>query len=102
MSEMQDNVVPHTRIRSLRDAIRKVKAGEAAPQPTDNFEGVIPTYGGDTMLRIPLQEGRDDGAVLKEISAEIAAIYRSGDHLEGAARRAHIESKLKDYEASWQ
>ncbi|MBD1547260.1 hypothetical protein [Roseibium aggregatum] len=28
MSEMQDNVVPHTRVRSLRDAIRKVQLGE--------------------------------------------------------------------------
>ena len=29
MSEVQDNVVPHTRVRSLRDAIRKVQLGEA-------------------------------------------------------------------------
>ncbi|WP_395172661.1 hypothetical protein [Roseibium alexandrii] len=28
MAEMQDNVVPHTRMRSLRDAIRKVQLGE--------------------------------------------------------------------------
>ncbi len=28
MSELQDNVVPHTRIRSLREAIRKVQLGE--------------------------------------------------------------------------
>ncbi|MBO6757382.1 MAG: hypothetical protein JJ902_13715 [Roseibium sp.] len=28
MSEAQDNVVPHTRVRSLRDAIRKVQLGE--------------------------------------------------------------------------
>lgn len=28
MSEMQDNVVPHARVRSLRDAIRKVQLGE--------------------------------------------------------------------------
>lgn len=28
MAEVQDNVVPHTRIRSLRDAIRKVQLGE--------------------------------------------------------------------------
>ena len=28
MSEMLDNVVPHTRVRSLRDAIRKVQLGE--------------------------------------------------------------------------
>ena len=87
--------------RLLRDAIRKVKAGEPARQPTDSFDGVIPTYGGDTMLRIPLQDGRDDGAVLKEISQEIAAIYKSGDHLTGQARRDYITDKLKAYEASW-
>ena len=28
MAEAQDNVVPHTRVRSLRDAIRKVQLGE--------------------------------------------------------------------------
>ena len=87
--------------RLLRDAIRAVKAGEPARQPTDHFDGVIPTYGGDTMLRIPVQEGRDDGAVLKEISHEVAAIYTSGDHLAGPARRDHITEKLKAYEASW-
>ena len=87
--------------RLLRAAIRDVKAGGAAPQPTDHFQGVIPTYGGDTMLRIPLQEGRDDGAVLKEISQEIAAIYMSGDELQGRSRHDHITAKLKEYEASW-
>ncbi|MTH98425.1 hypothetical protein [Roseibium sp. RKSG952] len=29
MAEIQENVVPHARIRSLRDAIRKVQLGEA-------------------------------------------------------------------------
>ncbi|WP_041375398.1 hypothetical protein [Polymorphum gilvum] len=28
MAEMQDNVVPHTRVRTLREAIRKVRLGE--------------------------------------------------------------------------
>ena len=87
--------------RLLRDAIRAVKAGDPARQPTDQFDGVIPTYGGDTMLRIPLQEGRDDGAVLKEISQKIAEIYTSGDHLTGQVRRDHITRELKAYEASW-
>ncbi len=53
------------------------------------------------MLRIPLQKGRDDGAVLKEISQEVAAIYMSGDDLTGDARRDHITERLKAYEASW-
>ncbi|MYH59367.1 MAG: aromatic ring-hydroxylating dioxygenase subunit alpha, partial [Boseongicola sp. SB0675_bin_26] len=88
--------------RLLRNAIRSVASGNRAPQPTDGFGGAIPTYGGDTMLRIPVQEGRDDGAVLKEISIDVAGIYRSGDHLQGDARNEFIRSRLKEYEASWQ
>ena len=88
--------------RLLRKAIREVQAGGSAPQPTDSFEGVIPTYGGDTMLRIPVQKGRDDGAVLKEVSIAVADIYRSGDHVQGSERRSHIIRKLKEYEESWQ
>ena len=88
--------------RLLRNAIRSVAAGNPAPQPTDGLNGLIPTYGGDTMLRIPVQEGRDDGAVLKEISIDVAEIYKSGDHLQGDARNEFIRSRLKEYEASWQ
>ena len=88
--------------RLLRNAIRSVASGDPAPQPTDNFTGVIPTYGGDTMLRIPEQEGRDDGAVLKEISIDVAEIYKSGDDLQGDARNEFIRSRLKEYEAGLQ
>lgn len=88
--------------RLIRNAVRAVKAGAPAPQPTDAFSGPIPTYAGDTVLHIPVQDGRDDGAVLKEISMAVADIMKSGDHLGGQARRDHIEAKLKEYEASWQ
>ena len=87
--------------RMLRTAIRALHAGQAISHPTDVFSGEIPTYGGDTMLRIPRQEGRDDGAVLKEISMRVAEIYRSGDHLQGIERRDFIVDALKEYEASW-
>ncbi|MGI9388416.1 MAG: aromatic ring-hydroxylating dioxygenase subunit alpha, partial [Boseongicola sp.] len=87
--------------RMLRKAIRSLAAGDKLRHPTDCYKGEIPTYGGDTMLRIPLQDGRDDGAVLKEISMKIAEIYRSGDHLQGAERSGFIADALKDYEASW-
>ena len=88
--------------RLLRNAIRSVASGNPAPQPTDGFDGFIPTYGGDTMLRIPLQEGRDDGAILKEVSIDVAEIYKSGDHLQGDARNEFIRSRLMEYEAGWQ
>jgi len=87
--------------RKLRAAIRAVAAGEAAPQPALIYDGTIPTYGGDTMLHIPPQEGRDDGAILKEVAHKVAEIYMSADHLSGDARYAHIREDLKRYEASW-
>lgn len=89
--------------RKLRAAIRAVAAGEPALQPALIYKtSPIPTFGGDTMLRIPPQEGRDDGAVLKDIAHKVAAIYVGADHLSGAARRDMIVANLKDYEASWQ
>ncbi|WP_319544546.1 Rieske 2Fe-2S domain-containing protein [Ruegeria conchae] len=87
--------------RMLRNAIRALANGTPPAQPTDNFKGIIPTYAGDTVLKIPLQEGRDDGALQKEVSFKIADILRSGDHLQGFERRTFIENALKEYEASW-
>ena len=87
--------------RMLRNAIRALAAGETVQHPTDSISGEIPTYAGDTMLRIPVQDGRDDGAVLKDISMKIADIYRSGDHLQGAERSGFIVAALKEFEASW-
>ena len=87
--------------RMVRNAIRALQNGERPSQPTDNFDGVIPTYAGDTVLRIPIQEGRDDGALLKEVSVEVADILKSGDHLTGGERRSHIEAALKEYEGRW-
>lgn len=88
--------------RMLRKAIRACAEGEPVSHPTDHFQGEIPTYGGDTMLRIPLQQGRDDGAVLKEISVAIADIYRSGDHLQGYERTSFIIDTLRKYEVGFQ
>lgn len=87
--------------RMLRNNIRSLAAGNAVPHPTDNYDGVLPTYAGDTMLRIPVQTGRDDAAVLKEISFKVAEIFRAGDALTGQARNHFIKDELKAYEASW-
>ena len=87
--------------RKLRAAIRSVAAGEPAPQPAMIYNGTIPTYGGDTMLRIPPQPGRDDGAILKEVAHKVAEIYMAADHLTGEDRVNAIRNELKTYEASW-
>ena len=53
------------------------------------------------MLRIPQQEGRDDGAILKELAHKVAEIYMAADGLGGQERVDHIRRELKNYEASW-
>ena len=87
--------------RMLRNAIRALAAGNSVPHPTDNHEGILPTYAGDTILRIPLQDGRDDGAVLKEISFAVADIFKKGDAQPIETRKDFIIDALKAYEASW-
>ena len=87
--------------RQLRAVIRHVQSGGDAPQPTSVYSTPIPTYGGDTMLRIGPQTGRDDSAVLKEVAARVAEIYVAADGLEGEERRSCIVSGLREYEESW-
>jgi len=87
--------------RKLRKAIRKVKGGGAVKHPTDVHTNPIPTYGGDTMLRIPLQPGRDDDELLKEVAHKVAEIYMAQDRLQGQARADSLRKALRDYEAGW-
>jgi len=88
--------------RQLRAEVRSLRAGNSPEQPSQAYETPIPSYGGDTMLRIPMQSGRDDAAVLKTVARAVAGIYQDADHLVGGERRATIVSALKNYEASWQ
>jgi hypothetical protein len=87
--------------RMLRNNIRSLAAGNPVEHPAAASSGILPTYAGDTMLRIPLQQGRDDAAVLKEISFKVADIFRASDDKSGSARKKFIQDELKKYEASW-
>lgn len=87
--------------RKLREAIQTVENGGDVVQPASLGLNPIPTYGGDTMLRIPVIEGRDDEAVLREVAHAVAAIYTSADEMQGAGRADFIRQKLKEYEESW-
>ena len=84
--------------RRLRNAIRKLEAGEAPLQPS--LRGApVHTYAGDTVLAIP-KSNEDDRALCDRVSQRMAEIYRSGDGLMGEARRTHIVAGLKELERS--
>lgn len=85
----------------LRQAIRSVAAGGAVEQPSIVYGGVIPTYGGDTILRIPPIPGADDDQTLRMVAHKVAEIYAAADDLRGAARAERIEADLKAFEASF-
>jgi hypothetical protein len=87
--------------RRLRKYIRKLQEGGPVKHPTDVFDNPIPTYGGDTMLRIPPQQGRDDDELIKEVAHQVAAIYMAHDNYVGQERVDKLRAALQEYEASW-
>ena len=80
--------------RKLKEAILEVQNGGDVVQPGHHFDSPIPTYGGDTMLKIPVQKDRDDEAVLRKVAHDVAEIYTSADHLLGKERRTLSRKSL--------
>ena len=87
--------------RKLRKAIRNIQDGGSVDQASASYEGAIPSYGGDTILRIALQADRDDEELLNEVAHKVADIYMSRDELQGRERTDSIRADLKAYEESW-
>ena len=86
-----------TRLKSL---VRDLEAGEQPLQPVELSQGwSIPTYCGDTVLRIT--DCEDDAAVLRH-SRQIMEIIRSGDAMAPEERDRHVIDRLRDYEAGQQ
>ena len=83
--------------RRLRGAVRKLREGVAPPPMTDLGQPV-PTYGGDTILRVPATT-LDDATLLNQLSYKIAGIYKSADALVGQTRIDHIRAALRALEA---
>lgn len=86
----------------LRSAIRALANGERPFQPADFGEPPIPTYCGDTVLRVPAGDGDgDERALILEHSRRVMAAIRSGDGLKGEARDAHVVARLEELEAGY-
>ena len=84
--------------RRLRMAIQKLQDGEDPFLPTDL--GIpIPTYAGDTILRVS-KSNTNDRELRAQVSEMVADVYRSGDHLAGEERRVHIKRQLRKLETA--
>ncbi len=99
----KENLVPSDKgivlyRKRLRALCRALAEGEPPPQPTGPADGPIPTYGGDTVLRLPVRDN-DDGAYLRRVEAAVMAAQFAGEDLTGAARDAFVIERLQQIEA---
>ncbi len=96
MSSDRGVILFRSRLKSL---VRALQAGEEPAQPSQLFQAPIPTYCGDTVLRI--RNCEDDVAILHH-SRQIMKIIQSGDGLAPEHRDRHVIEQLRAYEAGQQ
>jgi phenylpropionate dioxygenase-like ring-hydroxylating dioxygenase large terminal subunit len=83
----------------LRAEIRAVRDGRRAGQPVATGSNPIPTYGGDTVLRLPARDA-DDRAFLRKVGSEVVDAQIEADSLAGDARDTAVIGRLKQLEAA--
>ena len=79
--------------RKIRDGIRLLQAGERPVQPHGSGNGPVPTYGGDTVIRMP-KTNADDTEVIKELAGKVARLYQLSETYQGGDRREYLEREL--------
>jgi len=78
---------------ALRKGIRNLQQGIEPLRPEPGAAAPIPTFAGDTIVRVPKVPG-DDRAVILATSRKIAAAYVAFKDLEDGERRAAIAREL--------
>ena len=79
----------------IRKFCRDLEKGKKPPQPADLADGVIPTYGSDTILNIPQRDDQDETTLLRETNTKVMDIIFANDHLDGENRDNEIIQSIK-------
>jgi hypothetical protein len=87
--------------KRLRKLCRDLEQGIEPSHVTGSWPNPIPTYGGDTVLRVPRQAGGDN-ALLTEIGERVMQIQFEAESMSGAARDEAVIAALKSLEAKYQ
>lgn len=99
----KENLVPSDKgivlyRKRLRAIIRDLQAGREPERATEIWPGPIPTYGGDTVLRIP-PNGGDDRALLRAVGRAVMETQFAAEDQVGAVRDQAVIEDLKSIEA---
>ena len=87
--------------KKLRKLCRDLEKGIKPTHVHDFWSNPVPTYGGDTVLNIPLDE-KDAAGQLSAIGDAVMAIQFEAEQLVGAERDQQVMDALKQLEAEQQ
>ena len=85
--------------KRLREQIRAVQKGEAPARACAANSGLIPTYGGDTVLRIPRKGEPDESQTLSKLAHAFMKMQYQADDLNEDERVRFVREKLAELEA---
>jgi phenylpropionate dioxygenase-like ring-hydroxylating dioxygenase large terminal subunit len=86
--------------KKLRKLCRDLEQGVKPEHVTGIWKNPIPTYGGDTVLRVPA-DGKDDAALLNDIGERVMQIQYDAEDLVGDARDRQVIDAFKSLEAAY-
>jgi len=84
--------------KRLRGLCRDLESGTEPARASDFWRNPVPTYGGDTVLKLPV-DGGDDSAFLREIGERVMQIQFEAEGLDGAERDRRVIDALQALEA---
>ena len=84
--------------KRLRKLCRELENGREPGHVSDFWPNPVPTYGGDTVLRLP-ENGADDRVRLREVGERVMQIQFEAESLTGAERDRAVIDALKAFEA---
>jgi len=84
--------------KRLRDEIKKISNGGLPLRASKNSEGVVPTYGGDTVLTMPRQSLDDESTLLSRLAHAFLAIQFDTSDRSDLDRQAEVIEELQRLE----
>ena len=84
--------------KRLREQIRAVQNGETPARASVANSGLIPTYGGDTVLRIPRNGNPDESQTLSELAHAFMKMQYQADGLNEDERVRFVGERLTELE----
>jgi len=84
--------------KRLREQIRAVQNGETPARASVANSGLIPTYGGDTVLRIPRNGNPDESQTLSELAHAFMKMQYQADGLNEGERVRFVGERLTELE----